>query len=235
MIKNSKYKSKIWETSTLSARIISWILNTDIILNNSTFEFKKNFLDCIIIQTNHLKKNIKFEKNLSKKIEILTAIILTGLVFNEYKENYDLGIKEIENLVKNFFDDDGFPLSRSPNDLIFFSKYFLFCKEIIKDSQKYVPEFLEDIIDKNLNCINFIKTPNNSLPLFNGASSQKLSQINKYLENYKFNNKNNNLGGLFKIKHKNHFVIIDIDKPPQKKFSRSYQSVLYLLNIIWME
>ena len=43
MIKNSKYKRKIWETSTLSARIISWILNTDIILNNSTFDFKKIF------------------------------------------------------------------------------------------------------------------------------------------------------------------------------------------------
>ena len=27
MLKNSKYKKKTWETSTLSARIISWILN----------------------------------------------------------------------------------------------------------------------------------------------------------------------------------------------------------------
>ena len=34
MVKNSKYRRKVWETSTLSARIISWILNTDIILNN---------------------------------------------------------------------------------------------------------------------------------------------------------------------------------------------------------
>ena len=160
MLKNSKYKKKIWETSTLSARVISWILNIDIILNNSTFDFKKNFLDCIISQTNHLKKNIKFEKDLSKKIEILTAIILTGLVFKEYEENFDIGIKEIETLVKIFFDNDGFPLSRNPNDLVFFSKYFIFCKEIIKDSQKYIPEFLEDIIEKNLNCIHFIKTPN---------------------------------------------------------------------------
>ena len=224
MIKNSKYKSRIWETSTLSARIISWILNIDIVLNNSTFEFKKNFLDCIVNQTNHLKKNIKFEKNLSKKIKILTAIILTGLVFKEYEENYDVGIKEIENLVKSFFDSNGFPLSRNPNDLIFFSKYFIFCKEIIKDSQKYVPEFLDDIIEKNLTCINFIKTPNNYLPLFNGATSSKISQIDRYLENLKSNNKNNNLGGLYKIKHKNHFVIIDIDKPPQKKFSSCYQS-----------
>ena len=224
MIKNSKYKQKIWETSTLSARIISWILNTDIILNNSTFDFRKNFLDCIISQTNHLKKNIKFEKNISKKIEILTAIILTGLVFKEYEENYNLGIKEIENVVKNFFDTNGFPLSRNPNDLIFFSKYFIFCKEIIKDSQKYVPEFLDDIIEKNLNCIYFIRTPDDCLPLFNGANSVKLSQIEKYFENFKTDYKNNNLGGLFKIKHKSHFVIIDIDKPPQKKFSKSYQS-----------
>ena len=224
MIKNSKYKRKIWETSTLSARIISWILNTDIILNNTTFDFKKNFLDCIISQTNHLKKNIKFEKNLSKKIEILTAIILTGLVFKEYEENYDMGIKEMENLVKNFFDINGFPLSRNPNDLIFFSKYFIFCKEVVKDSQRYIPEFLEDIIEKNLNCINFIKTPNESLPLFNGAVSLKITQIDRYLENLKPNSKNNNLGGLFKIKHKNHFVIMDVDKPPEKKFSRSYQA-----------
>ena len=43
MLKNSKYRQKIWETSTLSARIISWILNIDIILNNCTFDFKKIF------------------------------------------------------------------------------------------------------------------------------------------------------------------------------------------------
>ena len=41
MVKNSKYKRKIWETSTLSTRVISWILNVDIILNNCTFDFKK--------------------------------------------------------------------------------------------------------------------------------------------------------------------------------------------------
>ena len=32
-----------------------------------------------------------FEKNLSKKVKILTAIILTGLVFKEYEENFEIG------------------------------------------------------------------------------------------------------------------------------------------------
>ena len=224
MLKNSKYKKDVWETSTLSARVISWILNIDIILSNSTFDFRKNFLNCIISQTNHLKKNIKFEKDFIKKIEILTAITLTGLVFKEYEENFHIGIKELENLIKDSFDINGFPLSRNPNDLVFFSKYLIFCKEIIKDSQKYVPEFLEDIVEKNLNCINFIKTPNQQLPLFNGANILKLNQIEKYLENSKIENKNINLGGLFKIKYKNHFLLVDIGQPPQKKFSKSYQS-----------
>ena len=224
MIKNSKYKQGIWETSTLSARVISWILNIDIILNNSTFEFKRNFFNCIISQTNHLKKNVKFENDLSKKIEILTALILTGLVFKEYEENFDNGIKELEALVKVFFDKDGFPLSRNPSELVFFSKYFIFCREVIKDSQKYVPEFLEDIIKKNLNCIHYIKTPNDKLPLFNGASAINLDQIQKYLDNFKPTSKKDYLGGLYRLKHKSHFLLIDIDGPPQKKFSKTYQS-----------
>ena len=107
MLKNSKYKKEIWDTSTLSRRVISWILNIDIILNNSTFDFRRNFLSCIITQTNHLKRNIRFEKDYTKKLEILTAIILSGLVFKEYEDNYKLGISELESLVKNFFDNEG--------------------------------------------------------------------------------------------------------------------------------
>jgi len=225
MLKNSKYNQITWETSALSARIISWVLNIDFILNNSTFDFRKNFLACIISQTNHLKRNIRFEKDLAKKLEILTSIILTGLVFKEYEDNYKLGINELESLIKKNFNPEGFPLSRNPNDLIFFAKYLILCKEAIKDSQKYIPEFLDDIIEKNLVCLNFLKTPNGQLPLFNGSTITDLNQIEKYLENAKRKkNLNKNIGGLFKIKHKAHLVFMDIEKPPQKNLSKCYQS-----------
>ena len=225
MLKNSKYKKETWDTSTLSRRVISWILNIDIILNNSTFDFRRNFLSCIITQTNHLKRNIRFEKDYTKKLKILTSIILSGLVFKEYENNYKLGISELESLVKSFFDNEGFPLSRNPNDLFFFTKYLLLCKEVIKDSQKYVPEFLEDIIEKNIVCLNFVKTPNNQLPLFNGSTITNLNQIEKYLENTKKKkNLNKYIGGLFKAKHRTHEVFIDIKEPPKKNLSKCYQS-----------
>ena len=141
MLKFSRFKNKIWENSTLSSRIISWILNIDIIINNGTFEFKKNFFKNIIYQCNHLKKNVGFEKNQLKKIQVLSALILSGLTFKEYEENFNIGIKELEKFIKNFFDEDGFPHTRNPNDLVFFTKYLILCHESIKDAQQYVPEF----------------------------------------------------------------------------------------------
>ena len=225
MLKNSKYKKRIWETSTLSSRIISWILNIDIILENSTFDFKRNFLNSVIAQSNHLKKNIKFEKDYLKKIEIFTALIISGLVFKEYEDNYKLGIKELEGLVKKFFDKDGFPLSRNPNDLLFSAKYLIFCREIIKDAQKYLPEFLENIIEKNLTCLSFMKCPNDQLPLFNGASENFLYQLENYLDTGKRkNNVGNIIGGLFKFKNKSHVIFFDVGSPPKKSFSKCYQS-----------
>ena len=225
MMRNSKYKKNIWQTSTLSARIISWISNIDVILDNANFEFKKNFLNSIIKQSNHLKKNIKFEKDYLKKIEILTALILTGLVFKEYEINYNLAIKELENDVRDFFDKDGFPLTRNPNDLLFVAKYLIFCKEIIKDAQEYIPEFLENIIEKNLTCLNFIKCPNNQLPLFNGSSENLINQLDEYLlTNNKKKKTENVIGGLFKLKQKNHLLFFDIGQPPKKGYSKCYQS-----------
>ena len=225
MLKNPIYKKDTWQMSTLSARITSWILNIDVILDNSTFDFKKNFLNSIISQSNHLKKNIKFEKNYLKKIEILAALILSGIIFKEYISNYNLAIKELENCVKDFFDEDGFPQSRNPNDLLFAAKYLIFCREIIKDAQKYIPEFLDDIIAKNKVCLNFVKCPNNQLPLFNGAPESSLNQLDEQL--VAIDKKNNSkivMGGLFKLKHKNHVLFFDTGRPPNKSFSKCYQS-----------
>ena len=226
MLKNAKYKKNIWENSVLSKRIISWLLNVDIILNKGTFDFKKNFLNSIVSQTNHLKKNIKFEKDYSKRLEILTALLLSGLVFKEYEDNYNISIKELEKLVKNFFDDDGFPLTRNPSDLIFFSKYLLLCKECAKDAQQYIPDFLDSIIEKNLSCIKHVLTTKNSIPLFNGGIEENLEKFNQFISNlnYKSKDKKKVIGGIYKFNIKNNIVFFDTGASPKKDFSSSYQS-----------
>ena len=102
MLKYSKFRKKIWESSTLSSRVISWILNIDIIINNGTFEFKKNFFQSIVSQCNHLKRNIQFEKDYKKKIEILSALLLFGLAFKELNKTKSGGTPYGASHVENF-------------------------------------------------------------------------------------------------------------------------------------
>ena len=226
ILKYSNYKEKIWENSVLSLRVISWVLNIDIIINNKTFEFKRNFFQIIISQCNHLKRNLKFEKDSIKRVEMLTALLLSGLVFKDYEENFNIAVNELEKFVKSYFDEDGFPLSRNPSDLIIISKHLIMCGEIIKDAQKYAPEFLDSIIEKNLNCLNFIKTPENKIPLFNGATENDLNQFEKYIfENkQKKKEKKEIIGGIFCAKSKNQTLFVDVGQPPNKNFSKNYQS-----------
>ncbi len=225
-LNNLKYKSLIWETSIISKRIISWILNADIILKNSNFDFKRNFIESIVIQTNHLKKNFKYEIDHQKKIEVITALVLSGLVFKEYEENYEYSLKELEKLIQTFFDDKGFPLTRSPYDLLNSTKYFLLIKEVIRDAQKYVPEILENIIEKNLECLKHITTPNNSLPLFNGSIEQDLTNFYEYIDHFKIKVKKQKIstGNIYVLKNKKDVIYFEAGDPPQKNYSSCYQS-----------
>ena len=225
-LKYSNFKNKIWENAILSSRVISWMLNIDIIINNGTFDFKKKVFQNIIYQCNHLRKNIKYEKNPAKRVQVLSALILSGIVFKEYRSNYEIGIKELEKFVKHYFDNDGFPLTRNPNDLILFTQYLILCHENINEAQEFVPEFLGEIIKKNLLCINLFKTPDDKLPLFNGSSENSINHLEKYLEKFKLSKKDkkNTVGGIFFAKTKNQILYFDIGSPPEKNFSRNYQS-----------
>ena len=225
-IDNLKYKPLVWETSVISKRIMSWILNSDIILKNCNFDFKRNFIESIIIQTNHLKKNFKYEIDHKKKIEIITVLVLSGLVFKEYLENYEYSLRELEKLINIFFDSEGFPVTRNPDDLLNYSKYLFLIREILKDAQKDIPDFLEIILEKNLECLKKITTPLNTLPLFNGSVENDLTNFYNYLNhfNIKIKKTKNNPGSIYVLKNKKDIIYFEAGNPPKKNYSSCYQS-----------
>ncbi len=224
--KNDKYKKLIWDSTILSTRVTSWILNSEILLNNKDENFKNYFLQSIINQVNHLKKNYKFEDDYLKKIKILTTIMLSGLVFKDYFENFELNLKELRRIIDSFFDKDGFPINRNPNNLLEFSKYLILIKECTKDAQQYVPEYLDEIIEKNIKCLMSVAAVNNEIPLFNGAMEISLEEYFNYLNtlNYKEEKKMGFVGGIKKIKSKKNTIFFDVGNPPPKRFSSYYQS-----------
>jgi len=223
---NNKYNKKNWQNLSISKRILAWIINADIILNNADKAFEEKFFDSIISQVNHLKNNLNYENNSIYKIEIISSIILSGLVFKEYNKNFELGIKELKSIIENFFDNDGCPINRNIYDLVQCSKFLILIKECCKDAREYIPDYLDDIVDKQVDCLYSIRTPNQKNPLFNGASEFRINYYLEYLTGleYKPNNIKDNIGQIFISKGKKFYLFFDVGSPPKKKNSSTYQS-----------
>ena len=223
---NIKYKKKNWNNLQISKRILAWILNADIILNNADKNFKQSFFNSIIIQVNHLKKNLNDESDPAKKIEIVSAIILSGLVFKEYNSNFEAGIKVLKSVVENFFDNDGCPINRNTYDLVQCSKFLILIKECCKDAQEYIPDYLDDVVEKLIDCLYSLKTPIGRTPLFNGACEFKIDNYLEYLSGLEYKSKNiiNKINEIRIVRGKRSLLFFDVGSPPKKKYSQGYQS-----------
>ena len=220
------YETYSWQMEITAKRIIAWISNTDITLENSEKLYKEKFLLSLVKQSNFLVKNLKNMFNDSNKIICCAAIILTGMIFKENNLNFKIGIKELEKIVKNYFDDDGFPKSRSTEEVFTSLKYFILIREWLKEAFKPVPDFLNEIINKTGACYSILSCSNKQFPLFNGSTEINHKDYDIFLKalKYKFASEKNEVGNLFKIKKKKFEFFIDLGNPPANKFAKFYQA-----------
>ena len=77
------YDAQTWEMEIVAKRIIAWVSNVEITLEDSDQIYKENFLICLLKQSNFLSKNINSISYDHTKIMCCSAIILSGLIFKE--------------------------------------------------------------------------------------------------------------------------------------------------------
>ena len=228
------YHSDAWKMEITARRIIAWSSNTDLTLEDSDKSYKENFFLSIIKQSNFLLNNLNSLFHGSSKIICCAAIILSGLIFKENDSNYKIGIKELEKTIKNYFDENGFPKSRNPEDVFICIKYLVLIREWFKEAQKPIPDFLNEIIKKCGNCYTMLSCANKEFPLFNGATEINYKDYGIFLKNlkYKFTNQNYELSDLVKIKKKKFEFFIDCGNPPSNNYAKYYQAGCLSFEII---
>ena len=220
------YEPNTWEMETTARRIIAWSSNTDITLEDADKIYKKKFFLSLIKQSNFILKNLKNLFYGPTKIICCAAIILSGIIFKENELNYKAGIKELEKVIKNFFDENGFPKSRNPEDVFISIKYLILIREWFKEAQKPIPDFLNEIIWKCGSCYSMLSCTNKQFPLFNGATEINHKDYDIFLKTlkYKFINENSKIADLVKIKKKKFEFFIDCGNPPTNYFASNYQA-----------
>ena len=147
-------------------------------------------------------------------------------MFKENEQNYKIGIKELEKIIKNYFDVAGFPKSRNPEEVFLCIKYLILIREWHKEAQRPIHDFLNEIISKCGNCYALLSCSNKQFPLFNGSTEINYKDYDIFLKNlkYKFVNKNHEIADLIKIKKNKFEFFIDCGNPPPNIFARYYQA-----------
>ena len=220
------YKPDVWNMEITAKRIIAWTSNMDITFEGADSDYKNKFFLSIIKQSNFLLNNLTSLFYQPSKIICCAAIILSGIIFKNNNLNYKVGIRELEKIIKNFFDDTGFVKSRNPEELFTSIKYFILIREWFKEAQKPIPDFLNEIIRKSGECYSILSCSNKQLPLFNGATETSNKDYDIFLKNlkYKFNSKKYEVGDLLKIKKNKFEFFIDCGNPPASTFAKYYQA-----------
>ena len=222
---NQKYNDNLWEIDTLSRRIISWITNSQLTYDEGDKIYKEKFNRIIFKQINHLINEIKRSDNYHDKLIGCSAIILTGISYNDEKY-LDFGLELLKKIITSCFDTEYFPKSRNIRQLVFYLKYFIILREFLKESSNEIPGYLDEIIFHLGKGYNFVWGSVKQSLLFNGNHNSNLEDFDVYLDyqKYSFKSEKRDLGGYGILKNKNVILGMDIGTAPESKFSENYQS-----------
>ncbi len=224
--RNYSYNDKCWSYDLIAKRIISWLSNHNLSYDESNQDYKSNFNNIILKQTNHLINEVDKSKTFEDKLIGCASIILVGLCYQEEKKYLTFGKSLLKKITKLTLENSGFPKSRNIKQLIFYLKYFILIREWFKESQNDVPEHVNETIYNLGQGYSFIWQNTGSNFLFNGNNLSNNSDFDNYLKKfgYKFRNDDQELGGYTILKNKKICLIIDSGSSPEFKFSEDYQS-----------
>ena len=231
---NNKYNNKSWDFDLTSKRVISWLSNHELTYDDDDREFKIKFDSSIQKQTNHLLNEIKNSKVFENKMIGCSAIILTGLAYQNNKIYLDNGLSFLRKIIKTSIDNNGFPKSRNIKQLIYYLKYFILIREWFKESQNTIPEFIDETIYYlGINYASIWQNIKHDI-LFNGNYISNNDEFDQYLKrfNYTFKNENKETAGYAILKNKKIILAMDIGPSPIGPQSNDYQSGALSFEII---
>ena len=223
---NHRYNSQTWNFKTTSKRIISWLSNSRLSYDNANEQYKIEFNHIIQKQALHLINQINKIKDYHDRLIGISAIILVGLAYNDEKNLIFKGLDHLKKNIKYTLDSYGFPKSRNINSAIFFLKYLILIREWFKESQKEIPNFINENIFYLGQSYAFFWKNINFDPLFNGNNISNNHEFDLYLKRlgYSFKNESNEFGNYISLKNKKINLIMDVGPSPNKKFSNDYQA-----------
>ena len=223
--KNKSWKSKTWEDFILATRICNWLKNYNFFFHTSDDEFKKEIINSILKQMEHLVKNFSNIKRNSDLIRIIKALIYLSICIPNKNYYYQIAVFNLKSELNKQILKDGCHFQRSPIIHIQVLMDLLDIRAILNSTKKNIFFDLQNSIKKMSVAYRFFLHKDNSLANFNGSddiNQKKIKNLTFEIPKPTKNLRELPYGGFQRIDTKDTTLILDCGVP--KNYDATYKA-----------
>ncbi len=208
-----------WSGDVLSRRIFHLLTNLSFFFETADDNFQKQFSNNLNKQCILLFKIIKKKPSIKNKIFIIKSLILASLCFKNLKNNFDISMNLLTEIIKTTI-KDGMHYLRSPSEHFYFLCSLLDIKNFVGNLNIEIPNILNETIKEMTLILNFFRIGDGHLAIFNKYDFICISKIDNLLKKvgnkYKLPKVSQCLGFNRVSKNKLTFIM-DCGRPTEEK------------------
>ncbi|WP_316861886.1 heparinase II/III family protein [uncultured Cohaesibacter sp.] len=171
-IKHShRFGPEAWETSVVANRVLAWLNNSPLILQDSDHDFYRAFLRALYLQVRYLRARYSSMPCNLDRLNLVIAELAGWLCFAGRERFVRLASRRLEAELNEQILPDGGHASRNPATIITVLLELLPLRQTFLSRDMVPPEGMSLAIERMMPMLRFFRHPNGSFAHFNGTGA----------------------------------------------------------------
>nr|WP_319514648.1 heparinase II/III family protein [uncultured Cohaesibacter sp.] len=171
-IKNSgKLDYEAWATPVVANRVLAWLNNSPLILQDADHVFYRSFLRALYLQVRYLRATYSGMPNNLDRLLLLTAELAGWLCFSDKERLVRSVSKRLVHELNDQILPDGGHVSRNPLAIVSILLELLPLRQTFMSRDMVPPEGMNLAIERMMPMLRFFRHPNGSFAHFNGTGA----------------------------------------------------------------
>ena len=174
---SAKLGADAWSLPVVANRVLAWLSNSPLILQNADHDFYRSFLRALYLQVRYLRASYSSMPDNADRLLLLTAELAGWMCFSDKERYIKSAAKRLVAELDAQILPDGGHVSRNPLIIISVLLDLLPLRQTFLSRDMVPPEGLNRAIERMMPMLRFFRHPNGSFARFNGAGATPADQI----------------------------------------------------------
>ncbi|MBV9557826.1 MAG: heparinase II/III family protein [Pseudolabrys sp.] len=157
-----------WRSDILSRRIVSWLSQAPLVLQDADVRFYRRFIRSLTRQARHLARIARQSRDGLPRLQALIALALVALCMQNQSRNLRATLRKLSDELNRQILPDGGHISRNPGALIELLLDLLPLRQVLTHRNVPPPAALNNAIDRMMPMLRFFRHGDGNFAHFNG-------------------------------------------------------------------